>query len=144
MEIIIHIEKKKLDTDYAQAIAEYQKRLSPFCKLKIVTYKNISKICIQNGSALYTVVPGKHTLSSEELAAFIEQEGISGHSRLEFILCENSNQPAGSELSTQEDLQNAKPFCVSSFTMSCDLTAVVLSEQLYRAFTIINHITYHK
>ena len=132
MEIIIHVEKRKLDSLYAQAIAEYAKRLSPFCKYKLITYKDFSKISAKETSSLYLVVPGMHTLSSEEFAACIENEGLSGQSRLEFIICEHGFPKAAKQLS------------ISGFAMSCDLTAVVLTEQLYRAYTILNHITYHK
>lgn len=132
MEIIIHVEKRKLDSFYAQAIAEYAKRLSPFCKYKLITYKDFSKLSVKETSSLYLVVPGMHTLSSEELAACIENEGLSGQSRLEFIICEHGLYKAAKQLS------------ISGFAMSCDLTAVVLTEQLYRAYTILNHITYHK
>lgn len=136
MEIIIHIEKKKLDLDYEQAISEYTKRISPFCRIKLFTYKDFSKLSTQPGSAVFRVVPGKHTLSSEGLAALLETLALSGHSRLEFMICSKGEGCAYSD--------SAESLSISGFTMSCDLTAVVLSEQLYRAYTILNHITYHK
>ena len=73
----------------------------------------------------------------EKFAAKIEELGLSGYSRIEFVVAD----PA-----TVYDLDIAKfsPFSLSGFTMSIDLTTVVLTEQLYRAYTILNHITYHK
>ena len=82
MEIIIHIEKKKLDIDYEQAIAEYTKRLLPFCRLKLITYKDFSKLSTQPDSVVFMIVPGKDTLSSEGLAARLNKLSLSGHSRL--------------------------------------------------------------
>ena len=122
MEILIHIEKKKLDSAYTKAVAEYIKRLSAFCRVKCIYYKDFSKLELQNSSACFRVVPGTDTISSEEFAAKIEQLGLSGYSRIAKL----------------------SPFSLSGFTMSIDLTTVVLTEQLYRAYTILNHITYHK
>jgi len=134
MEILIHVEKKKLDSAYTKAVAEYIKRLSAFCRVKCIYYKDFSKLELQNSSACFRVVPGTDTISSEEFAAKIEELGLS---RIEFVVAD----PA-----TVYDLDIAKfsPFSLSGFTMSIDLTTVVLTEQLYRAYTILNHITYHK
>ena len=137
MEILIHIEKKKLDTDYEKAVAEYVKRLSAFCRVRCIYYKDLSKLTMHNSSACFRVVPGHDTISSEDFAIKLEQLGLSGYSRIEFVVAD----PA-----TVYDLDIAKfsPFSLSGFTMSIDLTTVVLTEQLYRAYTILNHITYHK
>lgn len=137
MEILIHVEKKKLDSAYTKAVAEYIKRLSAFCRVKCIYYKDFSKLELQNSSACFRVIPGTDTISSEEFAAKIEELGLSGYSRIEFVVAD----PA-----TVYDLDIAKfsPFSLSGFTMSIDLTTIVLTEQLYRAYTILNHITYHK
>ena len=137
MEILIHIEKKKLDTDYEKAVAEYVKRLSAFCRVRCIYYKDLSKLTMHNSSACFRVVPGRDTISSEDFAIKLEQLGLSGYSRIEFVVAD----PA-----TVYDLDIAKfsPFSLSGFTMSIDLTTVILTEQLYRAYTILNHITYHK
>ena len=110
---------------------------SAFCRVKCIYYKDFSKLELQNSSACFRVVPGTDTISSEEFAAKIEELGLSGYSRIEFVVAD----PA-----TVYDLDIAKfsPFSLSGFTMSIDLTTVVLTEQLYRAYTILNHITYHK
>lgn len=141
MEILIHIEKKKLDTEYAKAVAEYVKRLSAFCRVKCIYYKDFSRLTVSASSACFHVVPGKDTISSEEFAAKIEQIGLSGISRIEFIVSKNSFD----HFSENNLADSVFPsFSLSGFTMSPDLTTVVLTEQLYRAYTILNHITYHK
>ena len=130
MEILIHIDKRKLDSDYEKATAEYIKRLSAFCRTKILCYKDFSKLSLQASSACFRIAPGVSSFSSEGLAQKIEQLALSGYSRLEFVIG-TSSLPIP-ELS------------LSGFSMSTDLTTVVLTEQLYRAYTILNHITYHK
>ena len=76
MEILIHIKKKKLDSAYTKAVAEYIKRLSAFCRVKCIYYKDFSKLELQNSSACFRVVPGTDTISSEEFAAKIEELGL--------------------------------------------------------------------
>lgn len=135
MEILIHIETKKIDTSYKKAIEEYVKRTSPFCKVSIKTYKNIEKISFNKSSKKYIVIPGKETMSSPELADMIQTLNLNGCSCIEFIISENKVISDSSEISK---------FCISSFGMNVDLNAVVLTEQIYRAYTILNNITYHK
>lgn len=144
MEILIHIEKKKLDIEYAKAVAEYVKRLSAFCRVKCICYKDFSKLELQHSSACFRIVPGSKTISSEDFATKIEQLGLSGYSRIEFVV--SAQNEAFTDTATVYDLDTAKlpPFSLSGFTMSIDLATVVLTEQLYRAYTILNHITYHK
>lgn len=143
MEILIHIEKKKLDTEYAKAVAEYVKRLSAFCRVRCLYYKDLSKLTMSDSSACFRVIPGIDTISSEAFASKIEQLGLSGYSRIEFVVAQQ-NQISDTNETTSSDIGGLLSFSLSGFTMSTDLTTVVLTEQLYRAYTILNHITYHK
>lgn len=143
MEILIHIEKKKLDTEYAKAVAEYVKRLSAFCRVRCLYYKDLSKLTMSDSSACFRVIPGIDTISSEAFALKIEQLGLSGYSRIEFVVAQQ-NQISDTNKTTSSDIGELPSFSLSGFTMSTDLTTVVLTEQLYRAYTILNHITYHK
>lgn len=143
MEILIHIEKKKLDTEYAKAVAEYVKRLSAFCRVRCLYYKDLSKLTMSDSSACFRVIPGIDTISSEAFASKIEQLGLSGYSRIEFVVAQQ-NRISDTNETTSSDIGGLLSFSLSGFTMSTDLTTVVLTEQLYRAYTILNHITYHK
>ena len=144
MEILIHIEKKKLDTDYEKAVAEYVKRLSAFCRVRCIYYKDLSKLTMHNSSACFRVVPGRDTISSEDFAIKLEQLGLSGYSRIEFVIAEQSDGSHTDNISRSPGDPKLSIFSLSGFTMSVDLTTVILTEQLYRAYTILNHITYHK
>lgn len=144
MEILIHIEKKKLDREYTKAVAEYVKRLSAFCRVKCIYYKDFSKLELQNSSACFCIVPGTETISSEDFAAKIEQLGLSGYSRIEFVVAKQGEACTEAAAIYGLDASEIPVFSLSGFTMSVDLTTVILTEQLYRAYTILNHITYHK
>ena len=143
MEILIHIEKKKLDTEYAKAVAEYAKRLSAFCRVRCLYYKDLSKLTMSDSSACFRVIPGIDTISSEAFASKIEQLGLSGYSRIEFVVAQQ-NRISDTNETASSDIGRLPSFSLSGFTMSTDLTTVVLTEQLYRTYTILNHITYHK
>lgn len=141
MEIIIHVESKKLDKNLQLAINEYVKRTSPFCKVIIKLYKTLDRINHKPSSKLYYVIPGVNSPSSEGLSKLIEDISLNGTSCIEFVI--KNNDMMDEQLSYSIP-SSAEIFNLSSFSMSTDLTTVVLTEQIYRAYTITNNITYHK
>lgn len=134
MEINIYVESKKFDSDYKDAFSEYAKRISVWSKLNLVIVKRIDKVVPKKGALIYRVVPGKDSISSTELADKINEINQNGFSCIDFVI-----MPKESGF-----LSDADTFSVSSFSMCSELTGVVLAEQLYRAYTIQNNITYHK
>jgi len=135
MEIIIHVDEKKLDKNMQQAVDEYIKRTSPYCKVIIKCYKDINKISFKASSMVYIITPGCDSPTSPGLAKLIEDNNLNGISCIEFVITNNYNY---------NKQQNYNSFNISSFSMSSQLTSVVLTEQIYRAYTIMNNITYHK
>ena len=130
MEIIIHIEAKKLDNNFKKAMDEYIKRTSPYCRITVNTYKSLSKASTKKGSKVYKIMPGDSSPTSEGMAQLIQELNLKGISCIEFLIGESSLE--------------VDNFNISSFSMSVDLTATVLTEQIYRAYTILNNIVYHK
>lgn len=148
--------KEKYFTD---AIAEYAKRLSRYCKLEIIevadekTPDNASEglenqIKEKEGERIFSKVPdnayvvalaidGKQ-LSSEELADKMEKWNVNGVSHLVFII-------GGSLGLTQKVLNRADySLSFSKMTFPHQLMRVILLEQIYRSFRIRNHEPYHK
>lgn len=142
MEIIIHVETKKLDKNLQLAVVEYAKRTSPFCKVTIKLYKTLDKASLKSGSKVYNVTPGSNSPSSEGLAKLIETNNLKGISCIEFLIRNYDNNTNDSHRDAQDS--QTEDFNLSSFDLSPDLTTVVLTEQIYRAYTIMNNITYHK
>lgn len=130
MEIIIHIESRKLDNNLKKAIDEYIKRTSPYCRVMIKSYKSLAKLSTKKGSKVYQVLPGACSPTSEDLAKLIQRLNLGGISCIEFLIGEAQS--------------HIEEFNLSSFPMSPDLAATVLTEQIYRAYTIMNNIVYHK
>lgn len=144
MEINIHIQCKKIDKDYQNALAEYIKRISPWCKVSIITYKSFDKLCIKKSAKRFLVTAGLDAPSSTDLAKLINQLNVTGYSCIDFVIDYSGSLPKNPNADLSEIKETYEDFYLSSFEMSDELTAVVLTEQLYRAYTILNNITYHK
>lgn len=148
MEITIYTAKKKLDTDYLSAISEYTKRTSPYCQIKLKTNqrldKNIPKL--SSHTMYYIVTAGVDTISSVDLSKLINALNVNGYSSIVFFICEN--EPEKTYISDSFEASGSSDrlatLCLSSFTLEPDIAITALTEQLYRAYTILNNITYHK
>ncbi len=143
MDIILHVDTKKLSSDFSDAIKEYTKRISPFGKMVTKTYKNISKISFVKGSNLHIILPGTDTIDSVALANDLNNAAINGYSTVEYVFVKNENlQILKDALSSLDHKYTI--FNISSFDLSLEMATTVMAEQLYRAYTIQNNIKYHK
>ncbi|WP_367925375.1 23S rRNA (pseudouridine(1915)-N(3))-methyltransferase RlmH [uncultured Ruthenibacterium sp.] len=161
MQSITLIVLGKLNASYfREAAAEYQKRLSAFCKLNIVELpeetireKNVSQSTIQKtlekeaqeilrhvvrpGVLVAMCIEGKQ-LSSEELSVFLEQRAISGEGSVTFVI--GSSHGLADAVKKLADYR----FSMSKMTFPHQLARVMLLEQIYRAFCIQSGNKYHK
>lgn len=137
---------------FTDAIAEYSKRLSKFCSFNIIEVdedskeSNLEKKSEVEGKRLLEKTSGViisldmrgKMLGSPEIADFIKKNQVSGKSEMSFII-------GGSNGLSKEVLD--KSSLILSFgkiTFPHQLFRVVLTEQIYRAFTIISGLPYHK
>ena len=141
------------------AIAEYAKRLSRYCKLEIVevadekTIENASQVLetqirdkeaerlmkyIREDAYVITLeIKGKQ-LTSEELSEKINQLGIQGKSHIIFVI--GGSIGLGDEILKRSDYA----LSFSKMTFPHQLMRVILLEQIYRSYRIINEEPYHK
>lgn len=141
------------------AIAEYSKRLSRYCKLEIVevadekTQDNASdtvedairdkegerilKYIKEDAYVITLEIAGK-MLTSEEMAEKIEKLGVQGTSHIIFII--GGSIGLGREILKRSDYA----LSFSKMTFPHQLMRVILLEQIYRSYRIINHEPYHK
>lgn len=141
------------------AIAEYSKRLSRYCRLEIVEVGD-EKTPDHAGKAMEEQIRGKEAerilkyikedayiitleiqgtqLSSEELADKIEHLGVQGTGHLTFII--GGSIGLGKEVLCRSDLA----LSFSRMTFPHQLMRVILLEQIYRSFRIIHQEPYHK
>ena len=142
---------------WRDAVQEYTKRLSAFCRFSVVELSEvrvpqdpnnaqIEKVLEEEAKAVMAAV-GRSTayalciegkmLSSEKLASEIESEAVSGTSSLAFII--------GSSHGLHESVKRlGKRISMSPMTFPHQLARVMLCEQLYRAFSIQAGTKYHK
>lgn len=141
--------KEKFFTD---AIGEYSKRLSKFCKLKIVEVteeskeQSIEKKIEIESERLKNACRGfiilldrcKQEVSSEELSNMLDTLKSAGTSEVSFVI--------GGSNGVSEEFKRQANKCVSfgKITFPHQLFRVVLLEQIYRAFTISAGLPYHK
>ena len=148
--------KEKYLTD---AIAEYTKRLSKYCKLEIIqlqdekTIENASEtvnkqIKDKEGERIMKNIPDDsyvinleingEMISSEKMAEKINSLGITGTSHITFII--------GGSLGLSENVSKRSNYKLSfsKMTFPHQLMRVILLEQIYRSYRIINNEPYHK
>lgn len=141
------------------AIAEYSKRLSRYCKLEILEVadektpdgaseiveenvrekegERILKLIKEDAYVITLEISGK-MLTSEELADRIETLGIQGKSHLVFVI--GGSIGLGREVLRRSDYA----LSFSKMTFPHQLMRVILLEQIYRSYRIINGEPYHK
>ena len=141
------------------AIAEYSKRLSKYCKLEIIevadekTPDNASEVVedsirskeaerilkyVKDDAYVITLEIGGKQLSSEELADKIDKLGIQGTSHIIFII--GGSIGLGKEVLTKSNYA----LSFSKMTFPHQLMRVILLEQVYRSYRIISNEPYHK
>ncbi|MBQ3436192.1 MAG: 23S rRNA (pseudouridine(1915)-N(3))-methyltransferase RlmH [Bacilli bacterium] len=143
----------KIKEKYLQdAIAEYQKRITKYDNIKIIEIKDtttddinknllteekeIRKHLNNNEYIIVLDIDGKE-LSSEELAAKLEKTYLES-SNITFIIGGSYGLSKGIKSEANYHLSFSK------MTFPHQLFRVILLEQIYRSFKIINNETYHK
>ncbi|WP_352399506.1 23S rRNA (pseudouridine(1915)-N(3))-methyltransferase RlmH [Anaerotignum sp.] len=141
------------------AIDEYSKRLSRYIKLEIVELPDekapdtmspaqegevrqkegfrILKAIKEDAFAVALAIEGK-SLSSEDLADFIEEKAVRGVSHMVFII--------GGSLGLSKEVMKRADFALSfsPMTFPHQMMRVILLEQIYRAEKINRKEPYHK
>ena len=141
-----------------EAILEYSKRLSKYCKLSFIEVEdeqipnnlnskiseNIKEIegnkilsHIKNSYVIALDLKGKQ-YTSEEFSKKLENIVLLNNSNITFII-------GGSLGLSKKVLQNSNELiCFSKMTFPHQLIRVFVLEQLFRAFKIQNNETYHR
>ena len=134
---IYTIAENKIDKFYIEAIKEYEKRLSKYCKIKLHQLKNREQLLskLSKNSHVILISNEGANVSSEELAEKINSYGVTGISNITIIL--------GDSLEMFKDNFD-ESIMISTMDMEIGLQATILFEQIYRAYRIINNQPYHK
>ncbi len=134
MKINIYCENIKLSKDYEDAISEYVKRCSAYSKINFFKFTDN---CLKDTD--YTILIDKTSdlISSDELADKIRHITNYESSTINFVILSKN-------ISSYNIENFNESFALSKINISENLLLILLSEQIYRAFTIINGKKYHK
>lgn len=163
MKITILCVGKIKEKFYRDAIAEYEKRLSRYCKLEIIEVTDektpehasaaaetqikekeaermlarMDKYLREGAFVCALAIDGKQ-LDSVELSEKIEHLGISGTSHIIFLI--------GGSLGMADSILKCADMKLSfsRMTFPHQLMRVILLEQVYRAYRIMSKEPYHK
>ena len=159
MKVTIVCVGKLKEKYWKDAIAEYSKRLSRYMKLDIIELadekapetmspaqeaevkdkegQRILKNVKDDAFVVALAVEGKQ-LSSEELADFMAKKGVSGVSHMVFII--------GGSLGLSPAVMQRADYALSfsKMTFPHQMMRVVLLEQIYRGYQILEGSRYHK
>ncbi|CRZ34705.1 23S rRNA (pseudouridine1915-N3)-methyltransferase [Herbinix hemicellulosilytica] len=140
-------------------IDEYKKRLGRYCSLEIIELADektpdnapaaveeaikrtegarILKAIKEDSYCIVLDIKG-NMLSSEELAGYMEKLFIRGKSHISFVI--------GGSLGLSDEVLERADFRLSfsKMTFPHQLMRMILLEQIYRAFRIMNNEPYHK
>lgn len=159
MKITLLAVGKIKETYLKSAIEEYRKRLSKYCKLEIIevadektpdqaseTVENSIREKegerllkhIRDDAFVITLEIQGSQLTSEELAGKVEKLAVSGTSHIIFVI--GGSIGLGREVMKRSDYA----LSFSRMTFPHQLMRVILLEQIYRSYRIIQGEPYHK
>lgn len=144
---------------YEQAVKEYTKRLATLCKLEIEELPEMKlpqepsrsevdaalakegelvKSRIPKGSTVIAMCIEGKSMSSESFSRLLEDFALSGASKLCFVI--------GSSFGLSKDIKALAQvkLSMSEMTFPHHLARVMLLEQIYRGYKILNGGKYHK
>jgi len=144
---------KTKDRHYAALVADYLERIKRFTHVEISELKernaeDKSRVIAYEGLKLLDAVESDDFVilldergrekTSQELSTFISERQQAAVKRLAFII--------GGFAGVNDDVRKRANFqlSLSRMTMTHELARVVLTEQIYRAFTILAGLPYHK
>ena len=159
MKITILAVGKIKESFYRQAVDEFRKRLSRYCKLEIIEVadektpdraskaqevqilekegQQLLKYIREDAFVCVLAIEGK-MLDSVQLSDKIEQLGIQGVSQIQFVI--------GGSLGLCDGILKRADFKLSfsKMTFPHQLMRVILLEQIYRGYRIMMKEPYHK
>ena len=144
---------------FAEAVAEYEKRLSAFCRLELIEIqeerlgerpsaaeieaalgreaRQIEKKLLKDGTFICLCIEGGQ-VNSEAFARKLTEAENSGRPRISFVI--GGSCGIAAELKQKADLR----LSMSKMTFPHHLARVMLLEQIYRGFQIKEGTKYHK
>lgn len=149
----------KVKDFYKAGVDEYIKRLSSYCKVEVIELKDesisdkpsekeIIKAIDTEGKRVLSLVKdneylialdlSKKELDSIEFSNYLKNKLESNGANISFVI--GGSYGLSNELKSRVN----DSICLSKMTFPHQLARLILLEQIYRAFKILNNETYHK
>lgn len=134
MNFKIYIPIKKQTKYYKAAIAEYEKRLTRYCKTKLIQTKDSTQIQkkLNEKAYLIQIDPKGKNYTSEEFADKIQSLANSSVSDIDIVI------------GPLENIIPEEIIAVSPLDLNLEIQTTMIYEQIYRAYRILNNEPYHK
>ena len=158
MKIKIYCIGKIKEQYLKDGINEYVKRISPYSTIEIIEVadskvkdnpndSDISRAKNEEGERVLKVLKNDYLIgldlnkpefTSEEFAQFINKKFVEGGSNISFVI--------GGSYGLSDALKTRcnSSISLSKLTFLHQMTRLILLEQIYRAFKVLNNETYHK
>ena len=158
MKIKIYCIGKIKEQYLKDGINEYIKRISAYSNIEIIEVADskvkdnpnqfdIEKAKTEEGERVLKMIRSdlligldmnKPEYTSEEFASFLDKKIVEGGSNISFVI--------GGSYGLSDDLKKRCNYSISlsKLTFLHQMTRLILLEQIYRAFKILNNETYHK
>ena len=144
---------KTKDRHCAGLVADYLGRIARFApcevsEVRVQASGDERRVVVTEGLRLMEAIEGDdfvalldeggREMTSRELAAFVDERRISGVKRLGLVI--------GGFAGVSDELKGRAQakLCLSRLTLTHELARVVLVEQIYRAFTLLAGLPYHR
>lgn len=159
MKITVLTVGKIKEVFYIEAVKEYAKRLGRYCKLELIEVSDektpdnaseheeelirkkegdrLRKYIKEEAYVIALAIEGKQ-MSSEMFSEKLHELGLHGESHIIFLI--------GGSIGLEKELLQEADFLLSfsKMTFPHQLMRVILLEQIYRGYRIMNHEPYHK
>lgn len=150
----------KIKEEYLKlGINDYLTRIKPYCNIEVyevkdeavkqdASTKDIEKAkniegerilkLLKNDDYLISLDLNKKQYKSEEFAEYLNKKLVQNNATISFVI--------GGSYGLSEGLRNRSndSISLSNLTFTHQMSRLILLEQIYRAFKILNHETYHK
>lgn len=135
-----------------EGVKEYMKRISRFAEFNLIELPDApqsktpeeqsdieGKRLLEKAKGVIIILDGKgKNLSSEGLASYLDKKCTEGNGEFSFLIGGSHGHSA--ETKSKADLL----LSFGAMTFPHQLFRLMLTEQIYRALTIINNLPYHK
>lgn len=140
MTVALYVRTKKIKRFYTDAIAEYTKRLSRYCKFSMKINEKPKDAMDIHG---ILICKDGQAVSSEALSAKMQALSLASVSDIRIAIGWAEGTEGIKAASSGSAFEHWDKLCISDMELTPELEAVIMTEQLYRAYRIWHHEPYH-